>query len=92
MSRAIEAENLVLRRQVALFRERGMKRRRIDAATRVSVVLLSQLCDWRSGLVIVRPENSAALAQSRYRHVAILFIGPSIQQNSSVRVLELLLL
>ena len=43
--RAIEAENLVLRRQLALFKERGMKPRRIDAATRASLALLSRWCD-----------------------------------------------
>jgi len=55
--RAIEAENLVLRRQLALFKERGMKPRRTDAATRASLALLSRWCDWRSCLVIVRPET-----------------------------------
>ena len=45
LRRAIEAENLVLRRQFALFKERGMKPRRIDAAMRASLALLSQLCD-----------------------------------------------
>jgi hypothetical protein len=35
--RSIEAENLVLRRQLALYKERGVKPRRIDAATRVSL-------------------------------------------------------
>jgi transposase InsO family protein len=55
--RAIEAENLVLRRQLALFKERGMKPRRIDAATRASLALLSRFCDWRSCLVVVRPET-----------------------------------
>ena len=40
--RAIEAENLVLRRQLALFKERRMKPRRIDAATRASLALLSR--------------------------------------------------
>jgi putative transposase len=55
--RAIEAENLVLRLQLALFEEWGMKPRRIDAATRASLALLSRLCDWRSCLVVVRPET-----------------------------------
>ena len=32
--RSIEAENLILRRQLALFKERRIKPRRIDAATR----------------------------------------------------------
>jgi putative transposase len=55
--RSLEAENLVLRRQLALYKERGIKPRRIDAATRASLTLLSRLCDWRSCLMIVRPET-----------------------------------
>src|SRR4030095_8308300 len=54
---SIEAENLVLRRQLALFKERGVKPRRIDAATRMSLAWLSKLCDWRSCLIVVRPET-----------------------------------
>ena len=34
-----------------------MKPRRIDAATRASLALLSRWCDWRSCLVVVRPET-----------------------------------
>ena len=34
-----------------------MKPQRVDAATRASLALLSQLCDWRSCLVVVRPET-----------------------------------
>ena len=34
--RSLEIEVLVLRRQLALYKERGLKPRRIDAATRVS--------------------------------------------------------
>ncbi len=37
-------------------KERGVKPWRIDAATRVSLSLLTRLCDWRSCLIIVRPE------------------------------------
>src|SRR2546426_8739680 len=55
--RSLEAEHLVLRRQLALFKERGMKPRRIDAATRASLALLSRLCNWRSCVVFVRPET-----------------------------------
>ena len=55
--RSIEAENLVLRRQLALFKERGVKPRRIDAATRLSLAWLSRLCDWRSCVIVVRPET-----------------------------------
>jgi hypothetical protein len=55
--RSVEAENLVLRRQLALYHERGVKPRRIDATTRVSMALLSRLFDWRDALVVVRPET-----------------------------------
>ena len=54
---SLEAENLVLRRQLGLFKERGVKPRRIDTVTRVSVALLSRLCDWRSCVMVVRPET-----------------------------------
>jgi hypothetical protein len=54
--RSVEAENLVLRHQLALFKERGVKPRRIDAATRLSMAWLSTLCDWRSCLIVVVPK------------------------------------
>jgi hypothetical protein len=55
--RSVEAENLFLRRQLALYRERGVRPRRVDAATRVSLALLSRLFDWRDALVVVRLET-----------------------------------
>jgi putative transposase len=55
--RSLEAENLFLRRQLALYKERGIKPRRADTATRMSLVLLSRLFDWRDALIIVRPET-----------------------------------
>src|SRR5882762_9811625 len=54
-SRAIRAENLFLRRQLALYIERGVKPRRIDPATRLALTLLSRLFDWRDALAVVRP-------------------------------------
>lgn len=54
---ATAAENLVLRRQLALFKERGIKPRHIDAATRISLAGLSLLCNWRTCLTLVRPET-----------------------------------
>jgi hypothetical protein len=54
------AENLFLRRHLALYRERGVTAHRIDAATRISLTLLSRLFDWRSALVAVRPETTTA--------------------------------
>jgi len=54
--RASAAEILVLRRQLALCTERGMKPRRIDPVTRISLALLSRFFNWRDALVVVRPE------------------------------------
>ena len=54
-SESVQAENLFLRRQLALYLERGVQPRRIDAATRVSLAVLARLFDWRSALVVVQP-------------------------------------
>jgi len=54
-SESIRAENLVLRKQIASFIERGIKPRRVDHATRVSPALFTRLFDWRDAVVNVRP-------------------------------------
>lgn len=56
-SSSIRAENLVLRRQLARYIERGVKPRRIDHPTRVSLALFTRLCDWRDSVVSVRPST-----------------------------------
>jgi transposase InsO family protein len=53
--RGLRSENLFLRRQLALYIERGVQPRRVDAATRVSLALLARLFDWRGALVVVQP-------------------------------------
>ncbi len=55
--RSIEAENLFLRRQLALYVERGVEPRRMDSATRVALAFLSRFFHWRDALVVVRPET-----------------------------------
>ena len=55
--RSVEAENLFLRRELALYQERGVKPRRVDAATRASLAFLSRMFEWRDALVVVRPET-----------------------------------
>jgi hypothetical protein len=55
--RSIEKENLFLRRQLALYVERGVKPRRVDPATRITLALLSRFFNWRDALVVVRPER-----------------------------------
>ena len=56
-TKSIEAENLFLRRQLALYVERGIKPRRIDPVTRIQLAFLSRFCNWRDALVVVRPET-----------------------------------
>ena len=41
--RSLAGENLFLRKQLALYKERGMKPTQLDPATRVSMVLLAKL-------------------------------------------------
>ncbi len=54
----LAAENLFLRKQLALYQERQFKPRRINAATRIALVLLSKRFNWRpSELVIVQPQT-----------------------------------
>jgi hypothetical protein len=56
-SAEIHAENLVLRKQLAQYIERGVKPRRIDPATRISLALLTRMFDWHNAIVIVRPQT-----------------------------------
>jgi len=53
----LAAENLFLRKQLALYRERPVKPRRADDATRITLVMLAHLIDWRAVLTIVKPDT-----------------------------------
>lgn len=50
-------ENLFLRKQLALYVERQVKPRRADDATRIALVALSWLIDWRELLTVVKPKT-----------------------------------
>jgi putative transposase len=52
---ALAAENLFLRKQLALFQERHVKPRRTTAATRLALVWLARWFDWRQALAVVQP-------------------------------------
>ena len=54
---SLAAENLFLRKQLALFQERNAKPRRPDTPIRIALVLLSRLFHWRDALVIVQPQT-----------------------------------
>ena len=55
--KAIAAENLFLRRQLALYQERKVGPRRMDRATRITLALLSKLFNWRDALIMVQPKT-----------------------------------
>jgi transposase InsO family protein len=52
---ALAAENLFLRKQLALYQERHVPPRRATAATRLALTWLSSWFNWRQALVIVQP-------------------------------------
>ena len=54
---ALVAENLFLRKQLALFRERKLRPRRADAATCWMMAALSQWFAWRKALVNVQADT-----------------------------------
>jgi putative transposase len=56
-SAALRAENLFLRKQLALYAERRVKARRANDGTRLVFVLLSRFFAWKDALVIVKPET-----------------------------------
>jgi putative transposase len=53
----LAAENLFLRKQLALYQERQVRPRRATDATRLAMVLLGTLFDWKQALISVRPET-----------------------------------
>jgi hypothetical protein len=61
---SIRAENAFLRKQLAMFVERGVKPRRASDRERVALVLLARLFDWRDALVVVTPRTFLGWRQS----------------------------
>jgi len=55
---ALAAENLFLRKQLALFQERKVQPHRATDATRWLMVFLGKFFEWHSALVLVKPEPS----------------------------------
>src|SRR5262245_30517858 len=54
---ALAAENLFLRKQLALYQEHHVKPRRASHAVRITLLWLSQWFDWQPALAVVRPET-----------------------------------
>ena len=64
---ALIAENLFLRKQLALFQERKARPRRAKATTRLALLALSRFFDWREALIIVRPETFIGWHRTAFR-------------------------
>jgi putative transposase len=54
---SLAAENLFLRKQLGCYQERKIRPRRIDDATRLTLVWLSRQFERRNALTIVRPQT-----------------------------------
>src|SRR5215467_4294894 len=55
--RALAAENLFLRKQLAMFQERKVKPHRANDSTQLIMVILGRLFAWRGALVNVQPDT-----------------------------------
>lgn len=64
---AVAAENLFLRRQLALYRERKTRRRRPTPATKLALVMLSRFFPWASALAIVKPDTFVRWDRTGFR-------------------------
>src|SRR5215813_2120457 len=53
----LAAENLFLRKQLALYQERHVQPRRATNATRLALVWLSRWFNWRQALAMVQPDT-----------------------------------
>ena len=58
---AVRAENLFLRRQLALYIERGVRPRRVDAAGRISLALLARVRYYSAVRLLAWHRSNAAI-------------------------------
>src|SRR5580658_3376244 len=54
---SLAAENLFLRKQLAIYQERRIKARRTPHPSRLTLIWLSYWFNWRSALTVVRPKT-----------------------------------
>jgi len=54
---SLVAENLFLRKQLAFYQEHKLRPRPLTDAARLSLVLWSRMCDWKTALLIVKPDT-----------------------------------
>lgn len=64
---ALIAENLFLRKQLALFREREVKPQRSTVVLRLTLLALARFVNWREALRIVKPDTFIKWHQMAFR-------------------------
>src|SRR4029453_4385946 len=65
---ALAAENLVLRKQLALYLERKKRPRRATDAVRFTMALLAKFFEWRQALTIVKPATLIRCLEKGFKH------------------------
>jgi hypothetical protein len=73
----LAAENLFLRKQLALYLERQVKPRRASNGTRLTLVVRARFIDWRAVLTMVQPETLVRVAPPRLWTVLTLEVSTS---------------
>ena len=64
---ALVAENLFLRKQLALFQERKSRPRPTTALFRLAMVALAKFFDWRETLEVVKPETFVGWQRTAFK-------------------------
>jgi putative transposase len=64
---ALIAENLFLRKQLALFKERKVKPRHVSRLTRLTMIGLARFFNWQDALLIVKPETFIKWHRTAFR-------------------------
>ena len=68
---ALAAENLFLRKQLALFEERKAQPHRANDAVRFVMSALGRLFDWRNALRVVKPNTLVRWHRKGFRLLAV---------------------
>ena len=61
------AENLFLRKQLALFQERQTKPRRATAGTRLAMIALDKFFNWREALAVIQLDTFIRWHRTAFR-------------------------
>ncbi len=69
--RALVAENLFLRKQLAFYREHQVRPRPLTDSARFSLALLSRWFEWKDALAIVKPDTLIRWHRQGFRLVSL---------------------